>query len=97
MTSSSSDHLRRRVFSGAAVVAGAVAVVFLAAGDGVSAPHLTGPLALLPRWGHAGVWLLLSIAFVVAAVRTRWQRVSGLLALVAAVIYALLVLAVVAA
>ena len=85
--------MRRRVFAAAALVAGAVAAVFLLLGDGVSAPHLSGPLVLLPRWGHAIVWLLLAAAFAVAAVRGRWRRTSGVLALLGALVYLLLVVA----
>ena len=84
----------RRAFTLAAFAAGAVTVVFATVGDGVDAQDATGARAAVVDHGHTATWALLASAFVVAAVRGRWARVSQGLATAGGVCYAVFLAAV---
>lgn len=90
--------VRRRRWLLAAGAAGAwlVTVVFVVVGDGVE-PTGTGVTRAVIEYGHQLVWLLLALGLTWAAIRGRWQRVSGALAVAALVTYGLFVLAVLTA
>lgn len=84
----------RLLFSVAAALALAVTVIFATIGDGVDAPEATGLRALIVAHAHTLVWLLLTVAFVIAAVCARWTRLAGAIALASAALYATFLIAV---
>lgn len=85
---------RRLMFGGAAVIALIVTVIFLTIGDGVDVPDASGIRAFIVDCGHTAVWVLLSIAFAIAAAAAKWTRVSQAVAVTAGVIYVAFLLSV---
>ncbi|MBD3756819.1 MAG: hypothetical protein IE924_01770 [Microbacterium sp.] len=85
---------RRRWYTLAAVAASIVAIVFSTVGDGVEVADAAGPRRLVVDLGHQLVWALLAGAFAVAAVRSRWGRVSQTFAVAAGILYLLFLFAV---
>lgn len=79
---------RRLAFALGAVAALVVTVIFVTVGDGVSTER-GGFFGLVVNHAHTTVWALLTVALGVAALRGRWQRVSGTLAVVALGTYGL--------
>ncbi len=84
----------RVLYSLAAAASLVVAVIFGTIGDGVDVPEATGLRAIIVDVGHTAVWVLLTIAFAVAAVRGSWVRAAGAIAVAAGVLYALFLVAV---
>lgn len=78
---------KRPLFALAALGAAAVTAVFATVGDGVTVPDASGLRALVIDVGHTGVWALLTAAFAIAAVRSRWSRVSNGVAIAAGILY----------
>lgn len=87
---------RRWLLAAGAVGAWLVTAVFVLIGDGVE-PSGTGATRAVIEYGHQLVWVLLAVALTWAALRGRWQRLSGVLAVAALVVYVLFVLAVLTA
>lgn len=95
MTESKPPTSRARVgYSLAAAVALVITVVFSTIGDGVDVPEATGLRSFAIEGGHTAVWVLLTVAFAIAAVRARWNRVSNIVAVAAGVVYAAFLIAV---
>lgn len=84
----------RLLFAFAAGAALVVSVIFATVGDGVDVPDATGLRAAVVECGHILVWMLLTLAFTIAAVRGRWTRLAGLVALVAGLSYAVFLISV---
>ena len=84
---------QRRLLTLGAAGAWIVTIVFALVGDGVE-PSGTGLTRAVTAYGHQVVWLLLALSLTWAAVRGRWQRLSGALALGGLAVYAMFVLAV---
>ena len=85
---------RRRWYKLAAVAASIVAIAFATVGDGVEVADAAGPRRLVVDLGHQLVWALLAGAFAVAAVRSRWGRISQTFAVAAGILYLLFLFAV---
>lgn len=85
---------RRAWFAAAAAASALIATVFATVGDGVEVPTASGVRAVVIDAGHTLVWLLLALAFLSAAVRGRWGRLSQVLALAAGGLYLLFLSAV---
>lgn len=81
-------------FAAAAVGALAVTVVFGTIGDGVEVSDADGLRKVIVDFGHLLVWVLLTIAFTIAAVRGRWSTPSQVAAITAGALYALFLFAV---
>ncbi|MFE5409737.1 hypothetical protein [Microbacterium sp. NPDC056569] len=84
----------RALFGAAAAVALVVAVIFATVGDGVEVPGVTGLRAWVIDGGHTLVWVLLTVAFAIAAVRAAWSRLSNGIAIAAGITYAVFLIAV---
>ncbi|WP_374978012.1 hypothetical protein ACEYYH_09990 [Microbacterium trichothecenolyticum] len=84
----------RALYGAATAVTLLVAVVFATVGDGVEVAEATGLRAVVIEGGHTLVWVLLTIAFAIAAVRARWSRLSNGVAIAAGVSYAVFLIAV---
>lgn len=74
-------------FAVATVAAAVVATVFATVGDGVDVPQASGLRRVLIDVGHVAVWVLLSVALLLAAIAGRWTRASQMLAVTAGVLY----------
>src|SRR5699024_8538921 len=61
-----------------------VTILFATIGDGVDVPEATGLRHLVITFGHTLVLGLLTVAFLNAAIRQRWNRTSQADAVVAA-------------
>lgn len=94
MSTSRTPRNPRLLYALAAAAALVVAVVFGTAGDGVEVPEATGLRAFIIDGGHTLVWVLLTIAFAIAAVRGSWVRTAGAIAVAAGVVYAVFLVAV---
>lgn len=88
------DSTKRGFYLLGTTVAVAVTVIFATVGDGVEVPEATGLRRLAVEAGHIAVWALLSVAFLIAAVRGRWDGPAGRVAVAAGITYALFLLAV---
>lgn len=84
----------RRGYTVAAAVALVVTVVFATVGDGVDVPDAAGLRAVAVDHGHTLVWILLTLAFAIAALRAKWNPASQVIAVAAGVVYALFLIAV---
>ncbi|MGC4152268.1 MAG: hypothetical protein QM628_04230 [Propionicimonas sp.] len=77
-----------------AAAASVIAVVFLTVGDGVEVADAQGFRRVVVDWGHTSVWVLLAMAFTIAAVRSRWSPASQAPAVAAGVLYLVFLFAV---
>lgn len=68
-------------------VASLVAVVFAVVGDGVQTTGGSGIRAVVADYGHTLVWVLLALAFGVAALSGVWGKASARLAVSAGLLY----------
>lgn len=78
---------KRPLFALATLGTATVTAVFATVGDGVEVADASGLRALVIDVGHTGVWALLTAAFAIAAVRSRWNRVSNGVAVAAGILY----------
>lgn len=86
--------LVRIAYALATLTALAVTLVFATAGDGVDVAEAEGVRRVVVEFGHTLVWVLLTIAFAVAATRSRWTGASKTFAAAAGILYALFLIAV---
>lgn len=84
----------RAGYGAAAAVAAIVAGVFAFVGDGVDVRDAVGLRRLVVDVGHTAVWVLLTVAFTIAAARGRWNPVSQVVAVTAGLLYAVFLFAV---
>lgn len=64
-------------------MSGVVTILFATVGDGVAVPQAQGLRRIIVDHAHTLTWLLLTVAFGLAAVRGSWSRHSQWLALAA--------------
>lgn len=64
-----------------------VTIIFATVGDGVEVSEATGLRYTVIAFGHTLVWVLLTVAFVIAAARGQWSKPSQIFAVAAAISY----------
>ena len=95
MTTSTPPGARTRRWYGIAAAGTLiVTMIFATVGDGVEVSEATGLRHTVIAFGHTLVWALLTVAFVIAAVRGQWSKPSQIVAVAAAISYGLFLFAV---
>lgn len=84
LAAASTEPRFRRRYGIAAACTLTVTILFVTIGDGVDVPEATGLRHLVITFGHTLVLGLLTVAFLIAAIRQRWNRTSQAVAVVAA-------------
>lgn len=79
-------------FALGAVAAAIVAGVFGLIGDGVES-EASGVAGWIIDYAHTLVWVLLVVALTIAAIRKKWTRAAGAIAITAVVVYGIFLVA----